>query len=500
MELGSSKSNVLAIVAEVTDGTPVDPAGVTDYVVLQPDANMNPAFELLENEEIRASIGKAKGVQGLERPEMSFSHYLKHSGTEGDAPEISAILKAVFGSETVNATARTLDAASSVSVAKMTAGGGDFARGFAVLVKDGTNGYSIRPVHSVAGNDLTLGFNLLNAPAAGVTLGKCINYSPANTGHQSLTAHLFRGNGQAKEVMSGCKVTSFGFNANAGEFINANFSLSGTKYHFNPIRIAAADTKLDFVDDGGDHVATVTAKLYRDPYELAEALQTAMNAVSTDVITVSFSSTTGKFTIAGDGALFQLEWNTGANTANTIGDKIGFSVAADDTGSLTYTSDNAQSYAAAHVPSYDAADPLAAKNQEILLGDATDTTKFEAASIDFSMSNERTEVKSICAESGVNSIKVTGREVTVRITALLDKHDADKFRRFRANTDTRFAYNFGTKSGGNWEAGKCGCLYIPTCTVTSFSLTDLDSVIGIEIELKAFVDSSGNGEVYLNFL
>jgi hypothetical protein len=64
----------------------------------------------------------------------------------------------------------------------------------------------------------------------------------------------------------------------------------------------------------------------------------------------------------------------------------------------------------------------------------------------------------------------------------------------------RFAYNFGIKSGGNWQAGYCGNLYIPTATITSYSLTDLDSVVGVEMELKAFVDSSGNGEVYLNFL
>jgi hypothetical protein len=31
-------------------------------------------------------------------------------------------------------------------------------------------------------------------------------------------------------------------------------------------------------------------------------------------------------------------------------------------------------------------------------------------------------------------------------------------------------------------------------------MVDLDGVVGVEIELKSFVDSSGNGEVYVNFL
>lgn len=501
MSLGSSKSNVLGLKVEVTEGTPVDPAAATDFVVLQPDAQMTPSFDLLQNEEIRASIGAAKGIQGLEKPEMTFSHYLKHSGVEGTAPEISDLLKAAFGAETVNSTQRTTTASSTTSVVKLGAGGSDFARGMAILLKDSTNGYNIRPVQSVSTNDLTLGFNLAVAPATGMNVGKCINYSPANSGHQSLSAWLYRGNGHATELMAGGKVTQFGFSANAGEFINANFQMAGTKYHFNPIRAAATDTKIDFTDDDGTAVGTITAKVYRSPYELATAVQDAMNAASPgETKTVTYSSSTGKFTIASTGAVFELLWNSGANTANTLGNILGFSVAADDTGSTSYLADSAMTYAAPYTPSYDSADPIAAKNQEVLLGDATDTTAFDAATIDFNLVNERTEVKSICAESGINSIAITGRQVTVRVTALLNKYDADKFRRYADNVDTKFCYNFGVKSGGNWVAGKCGCLYIPTCTITSFQLTDLDTVIGLDMELSAFVDSSGNGEVYLNFL
>jgi hypothetical protein len=494
----------LAIMPEVTEGTAVAPSGASDFLALQPDASLKPAFDVLSNEELRSSIGMAKGILGFERPEMSFSHYLKHSGTEGQAPEYNELLQAIFGSETANGTQRTTTTSSTVSLLKLGAGGSDFSRGFAVLVKDGTNGYSIRPVHSVSSNDLTLGFNLSNAPATGIGVGKCVNYTPANSGHQSLTAWMYRANGQATEMIAGAKVTEFGFSASAGELINANFNMVGTKYHFNPITIASADRYLDFTDDDGTFAAVVTAKVYRDPHELATAITDAMNtANSGETHTCTYSDSTGKFTILCTGTTLSLLWNTGSNTANTIGDKIGFSVAADDTGTAAttgYTSDNAQTYAAPYTPSYDSADPIAAKYHEVLIGDSTDTSCFEAASISFSMAMDRSEVKSICSESGVNSILLTGREVTITISGLLDKYHAGEFKRFRANTDTRFAYNFGTKSGGNWVAGTCGNLYVPTCTITSFELTDLDSVVGISIELKAFVDSSGNGEVYLNFL
>jgi hypothetical protein len=503
---GSSKSNVMGVVKEVTAGTPVDPSGVSDYVALQPDLSLVPNFQLLENEEIRSSIGASKSIQGLESPESSFSHYLKHSGVEGQAPEINDLLESAFGSTSTNGTERSTTTSSTVSLLKLAAGGSDFARGKAVLIKDGTNGYSIRPVLSVSTNDLTLGFNLADAPASGVAVGKCINFAPANTGHPSLSLHSYRGNGQLYELLAGARVNSLGITAAAGEFINATFGLQGTKYHFNPIRIDANDTKLDFEDSAAAAlVATVDAGVYRDPHELAQAIEDSMNAQgSADTFTVEYmdndSTSGGKFKFTSDGTVFKLEWNTGTNTANTIGDAIGFSTAADDTGALTYTADNAMSWAAPHTPTFDSSDPLVAKANEVMIGDSTDYVCFCASSIQFSLENTLTDVLCVCAESGVEQKLTTARAVTVQITALLDKHDADKFRRYRANSDTAFSWNFGVKSGGNWVAGKCGNLYMPSCVVSAFEVTDLDSQIGLNMTLQGFVDASGNGEVYLNFL
>ena len=501
MALGSSRSNVLAIKKEVTAGTPVDPSGAGDYVTLQPDVSLTPSFEVLSNDEIRASIGTAKPIQGLEQPEMSFSHYLKASGVEGTPPELDPVLESLFGSTSANGTQRSTTTASTVSLIKLAAGGSDFARGKAVLLKDGTNGYAIRPIRSVSTNDLTPAFNLTGAPASGVAAGKCVNYAPANSGHPSFTSWLYRGNGHAKEAIAGCKTVSMGINAQAGQLINMNFSVQGTKYFFNPIRIESTDRFLDFLDNATTRAASITAKLYRDPYELATALQDAMNSLgSANTFTVSYSSSTGKFTIASSGSTLSLLWNTGTNTANTIGDKLGFLVAADDTGALTYASDNEQTYAAPHTPALDATDPLAAKYLEILLGDATDTTCFCAQSVDFTMEVENSNVLCICAESGVQEKLPTGRTVRMTITALLEKHEAKAFQRFRSNEELAACFNFGPRSGGNWVAGKCGSLYLPNAVVSSFELTDLDSVIGLTMELTAFVDANGNGEVYLNFL
>src|SRR4051812_9777841 len=116
---GSSKSNVMAIKKEVTPGTMVIPAAATDYVGLQPDFELTPNFETLNNDEIRASIGGAKKIQGLEQPQGSFSHYLKHSGTEGTAPEYNDILESAFGSTSSNGTQRLTTSSSTVSLLKL---------------------------------------------------------------------------------------------------------------------------------------------------------------------------------------------------------------------------------------------------------------------------------------------------------------------------------------------------------------------------------------------
>lgn len=503
---GSSKSTVLAVCAEVTAGTPVDPTAGTEYLAVQPDLQMSPNFEVLSNDEIRSSIGESKGIQGLESPEGSLSHYMKHSGTEGTTPEFDLLLKSLMGSTSANGTQRLTAAACTTTLIKMAAGGSDMARGKAFLIKDGTNGYAIRNVLSMATNDATIAFALTAAPAAGVGLGKCVNFAPANEGHPSLTFHRYGSNGLVYDAISGALVDNFSMSVQAGQMINSNFGFKGTKYFFNPIRITSSDIKLDFTDSTpGTFAATITAKLYRDPHELAQAIQDAMNAVgAVDTYTVTYMNNDpvyfGKFKITSSGTVFTMTWNTGVNTANSVGDKIGFSLASNDTGALTYYSDSVLSWASPYTPSYDSTDPIAAKYLEILLGASSDSLCFCAQSVQIQIQNVATDVKCICAESGVDSKKITKRTVTVTISALLDKHEADRFRRFRANSDTAFAFNFGTRSGGNWEAGKCGNVYIPSCSVVSYNLTELDDLIAAEIQLKGFVDSSGNGEVYFNFL
>jgi hypothetical protein len=306
-------------------------------------------------------------------------------------------------------------------------------------------------------------------------------------------------------MSAGNRVTELGITFTAGELINQTYSFEGLEYYWNPIEITASNKYIDFDDGGGEENVSVTEDFYKDPHELAAAIETAMEGATADDITVTYGNTTGKYTIASDGGTLSLLWKTGTHGADNsddhIGSTIGFSDAADDTLAVTYTSDTAIDLSSPQTPSYDSdSDPLVAKNNVCLIGDADDNTCFAASNVEFTMSNTRTTIDSICAESGRSGSLITAREVTVSVTALLEQYEADKFRKFRENEDTRFAYIFGTKSAGNWVAGKCGCLYIPTGTITSFSITDSDGLVTLEMELRAYVDSDGNGEVYLSFV
>jgi hypothetical protein len=495
----------MAIVQETTEGTPAYPTTGADYLALQDGFSTELAFESLDNEELKASLGKSKTITGFEAPTASVSHYLRHSGTEGQAPQsgYSKLLKAAFGAEDVNATEYNTIAGSTTTAINVDVGeGAFFAIGEGLLVKHAAFAWEIAVVKSITGDVLTPLFALSNAPATGTNLGKAVSYRAADSGHPSLTIHDYRGNGGAYALVAGMRVTSLSVEAAAGELINASFELEGLGSYYDPIRITATDTTIDFNETGPTlRQAVITAKTYKTPHELAEALETAMDAVATDNITVTYSDTTGKFTISTAGALLELLWNTGAGAANTIGDKIGFSTAADDTGATTYLSDNAQSWAAPHTPSFDSpGNPLVAKNNRVMIGSQSDNVCFSVQSLSYELSTPKTDELSICAESGKSGSIITEREVTVSMTANLPQHQADLFEAMKDNDSVSWQFNFGPKVADNWVAGSSGCLHMKEATLTVHNLGDADGLVTLEIELSGHVDANGNSETALNLL
>lgn len=495
-----TRSSVLAIKQESAEGVAALPSASGDYVALQSDFTMEGAFEVLTNEELKSSIGTSKPILGLENPTASYTAYLRHSGVEGQAPAYAkTLLKAAFGSESVSATEYNVVSATTSAITVDTGEGATFAKGDALLIKDAVNGFRIRPVESITGEVLTMGFNVPTAPGVGVNLGKSVSYAPTNDGHPTLSVWHYLGNSGALQALTGGRVTDTSITIEAGQQITASYSIEGIEYFFNPINITTSNNKIDFDDAGGEENVLVAAKLYKDPVELAEAIQIAMNAATADEITVTYSHSAGTFTIATDGSELSLLFTTGTNTAQSIATTLGFTIA-DKTGALTYTGASAIDLSSPQSPTYDVADALVAKNNEVMIGDATDIACFEASSVSMTLGTPKTDILSVCSVSGKSGSIINERTVSIEVSALLNQYDADKFNRFRNNTETRFQYSFGTKSGGNWEAGKCGMIYMPKATISSFSVADQDGLVALNMTLTGYVDDSGDGEIFIAFV
>ena len=499
-----TRTTVFALVEEVTEGTPVAPSAVTDFVAFQEGFDIEPSFVELENAELQASIGTAKTSLGFEEPSATASHYLRHSGVEGQEPNFKLLLKSALGTSSVNGTERTTTAASTTSLIKLAAGGTDFSRGSAVLIKDITNGYSIRNVLTVATNDLTLAQNVANAPATGINVGKNVKYSVADSGWPTLSLWGYRSNGGATELISGTRVTEMTIDITAGEFINGSFTMEGIKYIFDPITVAASNKYLDFSDSGPTTFAvSIEEKTYKDPYDLATTLQAAMNGTATvDAYTVTYDDSTRKFTIASDNATFSILWKTGThgsdNADDHIGTLLGYDDSADDV-AQSNISDTAQDWSASFTPSYDSADPLVAKSNTILIGESDEITCFGAQSVSINLTNTKSDITDVCADTGKSGSQFTKREVTVDVVSYLATGQAEEFKRYRANDEIVFTYNCGEKSAGNWIAGKAVNIHMPTAKISAFKLGDSDGIVTLEMTLKAFVSNS-LGEFYLNFL
>lgn len=497
MSVGLQRATVFALKKETTAGDYLPPSAGAEFVPLRPGNTLSFEPEQLESDELLNDIGAAKSFVGKEAVSGSHSAYLRHSGVEGQEPELGVLYESIMGTKAVAASEFAAVAGSTETIVKV-ADGTQFVVGQSLLIKDASAGYSIRNIKSISTNDLELNFKLASAPVAGINLGKSVTYIPAPQGHPTFSTTKYLGNGHAIEASAGNTVTEVSITADANGFGEVEFSYAGTKYFYNPITITASNKYIDFTDDAGTFAVSIAEKIYKTPIELADALDTALNDASTESYTVTYSNVTGKFTIASGSTYLDLLWSTGANAANSIGTTIGFIVAADDTGAVTYTSDNAQSYATAITPSYDAADAIIIKGAELFIGDQVDNLCICAQSVSLTVSKTVEDVDCICEETGVKEKIPTARTAEMSVTAVLNKYDASLLDALLKNKGIAAMLNAGPKVGGNWAAGKCFNGYLQNCTVASYTTTG-DSFIQAEITLRGYVTTSSK-DIYINFV
>ena len=497
MAVGLQRASIFAIKEEVTAGEYVKPDSGTQFVPLRPGNSLSFTAEQLESDELLNDIGAAKSFVGKESSEGSHSAYLRHSGVEGQEPQLGVMFESVMGSKVVNGVQYNADAGSDFEIV-VVANPQDFYPGQALLLKNGS-GYEIRNIKSIDNNDLYLNF-YSNASADGVGLGRAITYIPAPQGHPTFSATKYLGNGHAIEATAGNTVSELSLTADANGFGEVEFTYAGTKYFFNPIEIGATNKYLDFSYDATVYAASITEKVYKTPIELADALKTALNAaIGVEGFNVVYNKNVGTFTISsGSATTLDLLWDSGTNAANSIGATLGFSVAADDTGALTYTSDSELDLTSPIDPIYDSADAIIVKGAELFIGTEVDNVCVCAQSVSLTVTKETEDVDCICEETGVKEKIAVSRSVEMSVTAVLNKHDATLLDALLKNSGISAMLNAGPKTGGNWIPGKCFNVYLSNCTVSSYTTTG-DSFIQAEITLKGFVTSTQK-DVYLNFV
>lgn len=117
---------------------------------------------------------------------------------------------------------------------------------------------------------------------------------------------------------------------------NSQFPASNLSSHFRSkvwrssghFQITSSNKYIDFNEGGGELNAVLQEGSYTVD-ELETEIKTVMDAAGGDTYTITYSTSTGKWTIASDGT-FDLLWNSGTNTANTLGDTLGFLTSADE--------------------------------------------------------------------------------------------------------------------------------------------------------------------------
>ena len=500
----STKSKVYAFVKEVTEGVLVDPAA-TDFTAAREGTSLAPAVETTTSDEIRNSIGASKSFVTKEAPTGSVPKYVKTSGTAGVKPDDAILAESCIGSVIENGTEYFTVAGSFAGdddnrayIAVADGEGANFRVGQSLLIKDATNGYAVRSIVSIDSSGvpdlLYLNFNLGVAPAAGVGLGKAVFWEPKDSGQPTFSAHEYQSSASDSALhlaVAGCRTTAMNYEFPANDLASVSYEIAGISFSQNPIRIEAANKYIDFTDSSSTVAAILSEGVYQTPIDLADEIASKMTGVSVDTISCKFGKD-GKFTISSDGGELSLLWNTGANTANTAGATLGFDILADDTGSLSYVSDNEQSYAPLVTPIYDDSAPTVVRDNMLLLGSPSDYLCLGGQSLTISVATPKTDVPNWCAKSGVDESIIQSRETTVSGTLKFKKHDVERVYNLLRNNTVQLSFVLGQKEAGNWKPGTVTTVFLPEVSVTSNQVAEADGYIVEEFEGTAIVGAALN--------
>lgn len=527
----SVRTSTLAIVRKGCEAPLEVPSENNQFVAIQSDLSFAPNIETTENPEIRNDIMAAQAVISGESPSVTFSHLLKGSGEEGKVPAYGPLLESTFGGlrDLKDATTKT----------KATSGGDKskivfddantasrYEKGDILLVRNQATDaeFELRPVKEVSGNTVELGFDLDFNIADDVAIGKTTTFFPKNAGFPVVDMwHYLEGGDAGLEWMKDGRTVTTAITANAKENINVTYTVEGLAYGLNDkdyLRIEVSATgnanRLQVIPSVGGSsrpktAVTIPAKTYT-PDELAAALQTELRKLtnggnisvdigSTGKIEISFGSASSDV----DALAFPFQ-GAGNDGAEVIGAQLGFNTGSNfpvgtahetirlpNTPQGEYLPDGLE-------PEYESTPPVNARNQRLYLGSETgENICLHSPTLSFNIGTAKTTLTSICVESGNYASVINERTASMTVTTYLEQNDQRFFQRFKEGDQISFFFAGGNKSDGDWKKGECFGIYGSEATITSFSLSQVDNVYAIDMEVTCYSPGDGTGSIFLGF-
>ena len=514
-QLISVRTSTLAVVKKGAEGDLKFPTQANQFLAIQPDLSFSPNFETQENPEIRNDIMMAQTSISGESPSVNFSHLWKGSGIPGGVPEFGTLLEGTFGkSRTANTT--MLAAGSTKLELKFAASGGQngvtastYKKGDMILIQHPDAEWEVGVVESVADTTtVNLGLALVKAPAARTPVGVFTTYYPANADMPAFDMyHYMEGGDGGLETMKDARTVTTNITANAKENINATFTLEGTAYTLNDPAFAQTLKVTLGVNDEiaftqGTNVEETMTLLIGNytATELVAQLNSRQGALTNNALkaaTWSYSAATDKFT---------LDRKTSGNMGfaeSQLTKNLGFEGAlAKGSGEATATNKKSfNSFAHGLSLTFNDIPPVISRNQRLYLFKTTgENTCLNAPNLSFTINTPKTLLTSVCEKSGNFASVITERSASMSVTSFLEENDQRFFKSFSENETVSFLFVGGNKTGDNWKPGQTFGIYGSEATITSFSISQIDTVFAIDMELMCYSPGDGTGSIFCGFM
>jgi hypothetical protein len=238
MAIGLIKGNTLvAVTAEVTEGTFVEATAADDYIQpLSDGLELNFAKDLKSRDNLNSSIGKSRARVGIKSAAATIPVEVIGGGSEGAKPDWDLLIKAALGTESqLAARVTTKGAGNTDQILQLEDSDiGDFAVNDVILVLEAGDHF-LSPVIAVDPTGGAANITLLRTRAAGafsasVEISKNTKYTPANAGHPTLSTSVYWGD-EIRSSGHGMRPTSMALeNFSTGELASLNFGLEGIAF------------------------------------------------------------------------------------------------------------------------------------------------------------------------------------------------------------------------------------------------------------------------------